>query len=304
MQRAITEALTTDSFDVVQIESTELWAFDVRAPGSSHVVVLDTHNVFAELLTRLTKSQRRWIDRLYWQIETAKFVREERRIWASVDGCVLTSEREAVVVRASPGARAAAVVPNAVDLDYLQPSADPVDPWEIVFVGLMSYRPNQDAVQWFTREILPLIVQDRPEVMFTVVGKEPPASLLELAGPHVRFTGMVPDTRPYLSRAAVVVAPLRTGSGTRLKILEALAMGKGVVSTSIGCEGLEVTDGRELLVADDAAVFAEAVGRLVDHPHEASELGRRGRTLVERSYGWPAATLLLEEFYARLLAER
>lgn len=300
MQRAIRDALTSEPFDVVQVESTELWAFDVRVPGSSHIVVLDAHNVFSELLKRLTERQEGLLNRVYWEVETAKFVREERRYWARVDGCVLTSEREAAVVRASPGVRAAAVVPNAVDLHYFRHSTSPVDPREIVFTGLMSYRPNQDAVAYFAREILPIILKDRPDVMFTVVGKEAPASLLALAGPNIRFTGRVPDTRPYLSRAAAVVVPLRAGSGTRLKILEALAMGKGIVSTSIGCEGLDVTSGGDLVVADDPEAFAQAVVRLVDHPDEAAELGRRGRELVERSYGWPAAALVLEQFYAQL----
>jgi len=304
MQRAIRDALTAEPFDVVQVESTELWAFDARVPGSRHIVVLDAHNVFAELLKRLADQQEGVLNRAYWRVETAKFVREERNYWASVDGCVLTSEREAAVVRASRGVRAAAVVPNAIDLDYFRPSTGPVDPGEIVFTGLMSYRPNQDAVTWFAREILPLILKSRPEITFTVVGKEAPASLLALAGPHIRFTGRVPDTRPYLSRAAVVVVPLRAGSGTRLKILEALAMGKGIVSTSIGCEGLDVTSGRELVVADEPEPFAEAVIRLVDAPHEAAELGRRGRELVERSYGWPAAALALEQFYAQLRSHR
>ncbi len=304
MQQAIHDALTAEPFDVVQVESTELWAFDVRVPGSGHIVVLDAHNVFSELLKRLTGHQEGVLNRVYWRVETAKFVREERTYWASVDGCVLTSEREAAVVRASRGVRAAAVVPNAIDLGYFRPSTDPVDPHEIVFTGLMSYRPNQDAVVYFAREILPLILERRPDVMFTVVGKEAPASLLALAGPHIRFTGRVPDTRPYLSRAAAVVVPLRAGSGTRLKILEALAMGKGIVSTSIGCEGLDVTSGRELVVADEPERFAEAVLRLVDAPDEAVELGRRGRELVERSYGWPAAALALEQFYAQLRSVR
>ena len=304
MQRAIRDVLTSEPFDVVQVESTELWAFDVRVPGSRHIVVLDAHNVFSELLKRLTERQEGLLNRVYWEVETAKFVREERRYWARVDGCVLTSEREAAVVRTSPGVRAATVVSNAVDLHHFWRSTGPVDPREIVFTGLMSYLPNQDAVAYFAREILPLILRDRPDVMFTVVGKEAPASLLALAGPNIRFTGRVADTRPYLSRAAAVVVPLRAGSGTRLKILEALAMGKGIVSTSIGSEGLDVTSGRDLLVADDPEAFAQAVVRLVDHPDEAAELGRRGRELVERSYGWPAAALVLEQFYTQLRTVR
>jgi glycosyltransferase involved in cell wall biosynthesis len=300
MQRAIGDLLASDAFDVVQVESTELWAFDLRSPGSRHVVVLDAHNVFAELLRRIATHQVGILNRLYWELERAKFVREERACWRRVDGSVLTSEREAAIVRATPGVRAAAVVPNAVDFDHFRPSNGPVEPREIVFTGLMSYPPNQDAVAYFAREVLPQILSSLPDVIFTVVGKEPPASLTALAGPHVRFTGWVLDTRPYLARAAVIVVPLRAGSGTRLKILEALAMGKGIVSTSIGCEGLAITAGRELLVADQPESFAQAVIRLIVDPGEAAELGRRGRELVEAEYGWPAAARLLEAFYDRL----
>jgi glycosyltransferase involved in cell wall biosynthesis len=304
MQQAIRDALTAEPFDVVQVESTELWAFDFRTPGSGHVVVLDAHNVFSELLKRITRRQEGILRRLFWELDTAKFAREERNCWRRVDGSVMTSEREAEVVRATVGAQASAVVPNAVDVDQFRPTEAALEAGAIVFTGMMSYPPNQDAVRYFVREILPLVVRHRPEVVFTVVGKEVPEDLAALSGPHVRFTGMVPDTRPYLSRAAVVVAPLRAGSGTRLKILEALAMGKGVVSTSIGCEGLNLTPGRELLVADEPDAFAEAVVRLLDDRGEAAALGRRGRELVEASYHWPAAALMLEQFYTQLRTVR
>jgi polysaccharide biosynthesis protein PslH len=300
MQQAIRAVLLADRFDVVQFESTELWAFDFRSPGSRHAVVLDAHNVFSELLKRITAHQESAPNRMYWALETAKFAREEKACWRRVDGCVLTSDREAAIVRATPGVRAATVVPNAVDVDHFRPATATVEAGEIVFSGLMSYHPNQDAVAYFVREILPYVLQRRRDAIFTVIGKEVPPSLAALAGPHVRFTGSVPDTRPYLARAAAVVVPLREGSGTRLKILEALAMAKGIVSTTIGCEGLDVTPGRELLVADKPGAIGDAVVRLLDHPREAAELGRRGRELVEESYGWPAAAMKLEEFYAQL----
>ena len=300
MQRAIRAMLAAHRFDVVQFESTELWAFDFRSPASQHAVVLDAHNIFSELLKGITAHQENVPNRMYWALETAKFRREEEACWRRVDGCVLTSEREAAIVRATPGVRAATVVPNAVDLDHFRPATVPVDAGEMVFCGLMSYHPNQDAVAYFVREVLPRVLERRPDAIFTVVGKEVPPTLASLAGPHVRFTGWVPDTRPYIARAAAVVVPLREGSGTRLKILEALAMAKGIVSTTIGCEGLAVTPGRELLVADGDEALGEAVVRLLDHPHEAAELGRRGRERVEDSYGWPAAATKLEEFYAQL----
>ena len=138
--------------------------------------------------------------------------------------------------------------------------------------GLMKYRPNVDGATFFVREILPRIVQVRPGATFYVVGGEPAPEVLRLAGPNVVVTGGVDDVRPYVHKAAVFVVPLRVGSGTRLKVLEGLSMGKPMVSTALGCEGIDVVAGEHLLVADQAAPFADAVLALMDDPARSRQL--------------------------------
>jgi len=149
--------------------------------------------------------------------------------------------------------------------------------------------------------VMPRLLRLKPSAKFVVVGQGAPDSLLRLADANVEFTGAVPDVRPYVARAAVVIAPLRVGSGTRLKILEALAMGKPVVTTTIGCEGLSVVNGEHLMVADDPQSFAETVARLMSDRKLATELGRSGRALIERDYSWSVVVQQLERFHTQLI---
>ncbi len=298
MQGAIDRLLASQRFDVVQVESSQMAGFDF---GSRPVVVLDEHNIEYELLYRTFREERSPARKLYNWIEYLKFRREEQHCWNTVDGCVLTSPRENAVVRTRARARPSVVVPNGVDVNYFRPSTAVTEPGSIVFTGLMRYRPNVDGVIFFTRKILPHIVRERPDVTFTIVGMGPPKEVQRLAGPHVRVTGTVPDVRPYAERSEVIVVPLRMGSGTRLKVLDGMAMGKALVSTSLGCEGIAVSNGNNLLIADDPLEFARAVLRVLNDSNLRTRLAQRGRELVEREYSWEAIVPTLERFYAELL---
>jgi sugar transferase (PEP-CTERM/EpsH1 system associated) len=294
MQRAINETLDQHRFDVVQVESSRLAVFDF---GRHSGAILDEHNLEYELLQRIAQAERFWPRKVFSRLESAKVQREEQSSWRRFGRCIVTSERERqTVIRHSAGV-ATAVVPNGVDVDYFQPARAAVDPDSIVFTGLMTYRPNADAAVHFVREVLPLVRRSRPRARFTAVGWGLPKDLAPLLGDGVRHTGRVPDVRPFLAQAAAVVVPLRMGSGTRLKVLEALAMGKGVVSTTLGCEGVDVTPGQDLLVADDPPSFAAAVVELMEDAERREALGYKGRRLVERSYTWPAVVARLERFY-------
>ena len=152
--------------------------------------------------------------------------------------------------------------------------------------------------------MLPLIKRVRPEVRLLVVGPAPPPEIVRRAAPDVIVTGEVPDVRPYLERAKVVVVPLRIGGGTRLKIVEALAMAKPVVSTSLGAEGLDVSDGEDILIADNAPAFADRVAGVLADNALATRLGSAGRRLVERSYDWNASARKLEALYHSTLLSR
>lgn len=301
MQDALTRLLAGQAFDLIQVESSQMAGFDF---GSKVPLVLDEHNLEYELLYRLYQGERSPGRRLYNWAEYVKFRREEQACWHRADACLLTSGRERELLRDETPDKAAVVVPNGVDIEFYQPSEAPVEPDSLVFTGLMSYRPNIDGIVYFVEEVLPRIHQVRPNVTLTIVGAGAGEEVDRLAGPRVTVTGTVPDTRVYFARAAVAVVPLRMGSGTRLKVLEGLAMGKPLVSTSIGCEGIHVKDGEHLLIADEAQPLADAVLCVLSDTALAASLARQGRALVECEYGWAAITAQLEAFYAQILAGR
>ena len=272
--------------------------------GSRATVLLDEHNIEYELMYRMACAERALARKAYYWLEHRMLRHEERRSWQRADGCILTSAREEQILRRELPSKPSTVIPNGVDIDYFQPTDRAVDPNSIVFTGRIDYRPNTDAVIRFVQDILPPILQERPQVTFYVVGADAPDEILALAGPNVVVTGTVQDVRPYLERAAVVVVPLRMGGGTRLKVLDGLAMGKSMVTTALGCEGIDVRDGEHLLVANAAGDFARQVLRLMDDPELGARLGRNGRALVERQYGWASVTDRLESFYREMLEHK
>ncbi len=196
----------------------------------------------------------------------------------------------------------ATIIPNGVDSTYFRPDAalgEPtLPPHSVVFTGKMDFRPNIDAVAWFVLEVWPAIRARVPDARFYIVGQKPHPRVSALASaPGVTVTGYVDDVRPYTGGAAVYAVPLRIGGGTRLKILEAMAMGRPVVSTTLGCEGFPLTSGRQLLTADRPAEFAAAVADLLEHPEKGVPLGREARAFVERHYDWAAIVPLFDQVY-------
>jgi glycosyltransferase involved in cell wall biosynthesis len=299
MQVAIDGLVRTVGFDIIQVESSGMMCFEF--PGGAPVV-LDEHNIEYTLLGQVADVERSPLRRRFGRLEAAKTRREEHRFWSLVDGCVATSAVDEAVIRRTCPSVPTAVVPNAVDTDHFTPGAVPVDPDSVVFVGRMDFRPNVDAVTWFALHVLPRVRRVRPSTVLTVVGDGAPSSVRRLAGPDVVLTGRVEDVRTFVDRAAVVVAPLRAGSGTRLKVLEALSMAKPVVSTTVGVEGLDVAGGEHLLLADDPDEMADDVLRLMADPALGARLGAAGRSLVVERYGWAAAAARLEAFHGEVVA--
>jgi len=302
LRPAIERLLAERSFDAVQVELPELVE---AAAGRDVPVVLDAHNIWSELTARRQAIDPWAVRRAVRAIGHRRQRAAEERAWRSADLCLATSEREAGIISAA-GARGVAMVPNGVATDTIRPVVGNPDahdggPPTLVFVGLLGYRPNADAVTHFVRDILPSIRAKVPDVHLQVIGDGATADLLRLAGPGVEFTGRVPDVRPFVTAAAVVVVPLRIGSGTRLKILEALALGRPVVTTAIGAEGLDVVDGEHVLIADEPSAFAAAVVRVLGDEGLAASLGQRGRALVEQSYDWSTVGSRLVAAYDQLL---
>jgi sugar transferase (PEP-CTERM/EpsH1 system associated) len=297
MQQRLNQLTAEQQFDVIQVESSQLACFDFPAGPA---LVLDEHNIEYELLYRTFLTETSLVRRGYNWIEFRKFRREETSAWRRASGIAATSAREADIIRAI-AKRPARSVPNGVDVQYFSPGDEATDENAIVLTGLMKYRPNVDAALYFVRDVLPRIVSARPKMVFYIVGGDPSDEVRQLAGPNVIVTGTVPDVRPYVRKAAVFVVPLRMGSGTRLKVLEGLSMKKAMVSTSLGCEGIDIEHDRHLLIADDAESFAASVLGLLDNPARARALASAGRDLVEAKYRWQSVVDELESFYAEIL---
>jgi polysaccharide biosynthesis protein PslH len=300
MQQRLNQLTEKQQFDLIQVESSQLACFDFP---DGPALVLDEHNIEYELLHRTFLTERSLLRRAYNWIEFRKFRREETSAWRRASGITATSTREADIIRNIVG-RPTRSVPNGVDVQYFRAGDEPADPDAIVLTGLMKYRPNVDAAVYFVREVLPRIVSVRPKMVFYIVGGDPSEEVRQLAGPNVVVTGTVPDVRPYVRQAAVFVVPLRMGSGTRLKVLEGLSMEKAMVSTSLGCEGIDVEHDRHLLIADDAESFAASVLGLLENPARARALASAGRDLVEASYRWESVVDGLESFFRELLRRR
>jgi glycosyltransferase involved in cell wall biosynthesis len=300
MQAVLTNLLSRQTFDLVQLESSQM---GFCAPLTGVPTVLDEHNVEYMLLKRLAGAESSLGRKAFGHLEAGKVRREEFQAWTRCDGAIFTSPADMAAMRSALPEGKACVVPNGVDPEYFRLSSDDVEPSTVVFTGAINYRPNTDAVAYFIRDVMPRLLRLRPSAKFIVVGQGAPDWLLRMSSSNVVFTGAVRDVRPYLASASVVVAPLRAGSGTRLKILEALAMEKPVVTTTIGCEGLAVIDGDHLCVADDAQQFAEATAWLMSDKKLAAELGRAGRELAVREYSWSVIVNRLEEFHTQLISK-
>lgn len=302
----LNEMLARQPYDVVNFEFSHMAPYRQMVSGAAGhpVFVLDEHNIEYEILKRTAASESGRVRRVYNAVNWRKLRGEELHAWRTFDGCSVTSAHDRdLLLRDLPRAKVA-VVPNAVDLEHFRmpPNAPPPEPRTILFFGAINYFPNSDAVTFFLDEIFPKIRARIPDARFKVVGHTP-ANLMSLASAQVEMKGFVPELRDEIVGAAVVIAPLRIGGGTRLKILEAMSMSKPVVSTPQGAEGLEVTDGRDVLLAQEPAAFADQVVRVLEDPALGTRLGAEARKLVEQRYGWEASVTRLEGLYRELGAK-
>jgi glycosyltransferase involved in cell wall biosynthesis len=298
LQAGLDEMLARSYFDVITCEFAQMAFY--RYPSST-TLVLDAHNVEYEVLYRTYRVERHPTRKLFSYLNYRKLRREERAIWAKFDGCAVTSARDERVVRREYPTLPTAVVPNAVDTGSFRPAQFAPEPERILFFGAMDYYPNVDGLLFFLQEVLPQIRRRYPNAQLDVVGQLPPASIRAWASESVNVTGLVEDVRPYIDRASVVVVPLRIGGGTRLKVVEAMASGKAIVSTPLGAEGIAVRSGREILLADTAEAFAAAVVRLLTDTALTHRLGEAARRLAVNRYDWKSSVAALEGFYRELL---
>ncbi len=309
MRRTVTKLLRDGNYDIcvadfltglpnVPLDSLPL-------PGGPVPVVLFTHNVEHMIWKRLCDNERNPLKRLLLALEWRKMRRYERYACTRADLTLTVSETDRDLFKRLAPASNLHAIPTGVDIDYFAPAPESqANELELVFSGSMDWFPNEDAMFWFMDEILPLVRRQMPGIRLTIVGRNPSAKLQRMAlDRDVLVTGTVDDVRPSVHKASVYIVPLRIGGGTRLKIFEALAMGKAIVSTTVGAEGLPLEDGKHLLLADTPENFAASVLALASNAGLRAKLGRAGRELVQARYSWKRVAADFEEL-CRLEARR
>ncbi len=251
--------------------------------------VLYEHNIESVIFKRYAENERNIFKKIFAFMEYIKLSNFEKKMWKRFDCSIACSELDKKAMERRVEGIKVFVIKNGVDSEFFKPGTKlPIDRNKLVYTGQIGWHPNEDAITYFVNEIFQRIKKEMPLATLCIVGKEPSAKIRALAekDASITVTGFVEDVRPFIAKAGVYIVPLRVGAGTRLKILEALSMKKAVVSTSIGCEGLDVIDGEHLLIRDTPDEFAKAVLELMKNDEMRQKLGESGRRLVEEQYDW------------------
>jgi glycosyltransferase involved in cell wall biosynthesis len=299
--RDLIEQLSAERhFDVVHADQLNMGQYAERVSGAFKV--LDTHNALWLLYKRLWETmspglRKRLLGR-DWRLLKAY----EGRLVREFDAVLAVSyEDKAALQEAARQSVDIIVIPIAIDTDEVTVVERDAEPRHILHIGTMYWPPNIDGVLWFAHEVYPLIRQQHPDVRFDIVGARPPQEIVTLGGDRtgINVTGYVADPTLYLQRAALMVVPLRAGGGMRVKILNAMAQGIPIVSTTLGCEGIAVTSGKDILIADAPPEFATAVLSLLDDGDLANQISARGLRTVVKKYDYRTACCTLDDVYAR-----
>jgi polysaccharide biosynthesis protein PslH len=267
--------------------------------------ILFTHNVEATIWHRHFEVARNPAWKAVWWREYWTTVRMERKYTRAADHVLTVSEADRRYFCKFADPSKITAIPTGVDMDYFRPLSAMEEANNLVFTGSMNWLPNEDGIIFFAQKILPKIRQAAPNVVLWVVGRNPSPAVQKLAeeDSSIRVTGAVDDIRPYMGRGSVYVVPLRVGSGTRLKIFEAMAMGKAIVSTTIGAEGLPVTHGKDVLLADEPDDFAAQVMQLLQNESLRHQLSVSARDLVEQHYSWSRVAADCETVFNQVIRE-
>ena len=303
LRAAVARELATQRYVALHTDHLQMMQFVPETPPGVKVI-LDEHNVEFRIPQRLAQTSKNPVWRLYAHGEWKRLRRFEQAALRRADLTLAVSDEDRETLEDLAGAERGRIktLPIGVDTQYFQACTRKTLSKTLVSIGTMYWPPNIDALCWFCSEILPKIQERESNTKLMIVGARPTPEVQALtANPAVTVTGSVVDVRPYGQDCGAFIVPLRSGSGMRVKILNALAMGLPTVSTTVGAEGIEVTDGEHILLADTADEFAAATLRLLSDPVLSARLAQNGRTLMEKHYGWDAIGARLRGYYAEVL---
>lgn len=288
LAKKLVELLSDQDIDIVQFEHSFFAPYiDVLEKGYQGKTVLDFHNVGFQQYRRMAGLELGWGKKASFWIKSVLMRNWESLYARRFHHCLATSEIDATLLKTQAPGLKVSVIPNGIDTSTNQLLDEPTACTTLLIIGTIGYPPNLDSVIYFCSEILPLIEQQIPEVRLMVVGHAPPKKVKELGKrPNIDVLGSVLDVLPCYQNACITVVPLRGGGGTRIKIIESMALGRPVVSTTIGCEGLNVVDGMHLLIGDSPSEFSNAVIRLLKDRPLRARIVANARSLVETYYDW------------------
>jgi sugar transferase (PEP-CTERM/EpsH1 system associated) len=251
-------------------------------------VLLFQHNVEAQISRRHVERASNPLARLFWTLQHRRMRRHEGAMCRRFDATIAVSEEDRRLMHEWYGADRVYAIPTGVDTAFFAPREGPVKARQLVFTGSMDWLPNDDAMAWFITDIFPLIRAEEPHTSLVIVGRKPTPRIEKLvnASPDIVLTGWVDDIRDYIAESAVYIVPIRIGGGTRIKIYEALAMGKALVSTTVGAEGLPLEDGEHFLRVDEPRAFADAVLSLLRDEQRRARMGEAARRYVDDNFRW------------------
>lgn len=304
MSQQLQMLLGKTEFDLIHFDTISLAAY--RHDIGQIPTILNHHNIESHLLKRRTLFEKNPLKRLYYALEGAKLERYEKTACAEFDTNFTVSELDKQRLLELVPAAQVEVIANGVDVEYFKPGSEAVIPGNLLMASGMNWFPNRDAVLYMCEEIWPLLRTRLPELSWTVVGASPPQQLLDVAAHDKRIsvTGFVNDVRPYFSQAEIYLCPMRDGGGTRVKILDALAMGKAIIATTMGCEGIDVTPDKNVLIANTPQEFLKQIQRLHGNAALRQNLGHEARRLAVDEYSWPVIGSNLSTVYQRLTHHR
>ncbi len=300
--KKIKETINQYKIDLVHFDILHLARYsDIVGPL---LKVLTEHNVESERCYRLSKNSQNPMVKLFMYIQYKKLYKFEKENCALFDTCITVSAHDRDVLRRMSPKTRFVVLPNGVDSSYFTPGSKEVHPKSIVWTGGMGSPYNKEAMEYFCRDIFPIVQNSVPGLTFNVIGSEPPNALIQLAKrfSSINILGYVDDIRPTVRSNAVFIAPIKSGGGTKIKVLNAMSMGKAVVTTSVGAEGIEAESGKEIIIEDDSESFAGAVIDLLGDPNRVKGLGSNARKLILDKYDWERIGYLQNTLYHELIS--
>lgn len=301
MRNIIRRTASKAEFDIIHFDTISLAEYfnDVgKAPK-----ILNHHNMESHLLMRRSIIEKNILKKIYYKMEGHKLKYYEKSHCGKFDVNFTVSEDDKQLLQSLIPGKRIEVVPNGVDIEYFRRGEIEPVPRSIIFAGGMNWYPNLDAIVYFCHEVWPLLKREYPDISFTVVGAHPPSAVLEMAekDPSIKVTGFVDDVRHYFSCSEIYVCPMRDGGGTRLKILDTLSMETALVSTTMGCEGIDVVPEKNVLIADNPTQFVNQISRIFEDVTLRRKLGAEGRKLVAGRYAWEVIGSKLKDIYSDLV---